>query len=372
MAKLRAARVGRHLLTIAVGIAVVGGAALPAAAATAQVVIDGVTYEVNDRAPQEGAAVVAYDASFGPSVVISASVEIAGQTFPVTEIGAQAFNSCHLTDVEIPESVTRIEAAAFLDNQLRSVVLPSGLEYLGAYAFNENYLEQVEVPGTLRTIGYEAFAQNYLTSLVINEGVVLIDYYAFANNQLTSVTFPASIDVIQDLAFKENDTLTDVWFVGNAPQSDSFASNGIQSYFGFPADVVIHVDAHAQGFYAPIWRGYTTEVTGEGAYTPPELTIDQWSALNAGSEPLAVENGTLSLEGRLAVFTPDDGVGAQPGNGWEWYSNPLRLVFSAANLTGGGLSLIGRILVVCASALLLLAIYSVMPRRNRKVGESRG
>ncbi len=70
-------------------------------------------------------------------VVIPASVNHEGESYPVTRIGDQAFYECReLTSVTIPEGVTAIGNEAFgRCNELTSVIIPGSMATIGEAAF---------------------------------------------------------------------------------------------------------------------------------------------------------------------------------------------------------------------------------------------
>jgi hypothetical protein len=61
---------------------------------------------------------------------------------------------------------------------------------------------------------------------VIANGVNNIGVYAFEQCSLTSITIPSSVNSIQDDAFSYCDSLTSVFFTGNAPTADSSVFTG--------------------------------------------------------------------------------------------------------------------------------------------------
>lgn len=106
---------------------------------------------------------------YGGDVVIPASVNHEGESYPVTRIGDQAFYECReLKSVTIPESVTAIGKEAFYEcDRLNSVTIPEGVTAIGNQAFGGcNELTSVIIPGSMATIGEAAFQNcNKLNSI---------------------------------------------------------------------------------------------------------------------------------------------------------------------------------------------------------------
>ena len=78
---------------------------------------------------------------YGGDVVIPASVNHEGESYPVTRIGDQAFYECReLTSVTIPEGVTAIGNEAFgRCYELTSVIIPGSMKTIGEAAFQNCY-----------------------------------------------------------------------------------------------------------------------------------------------------------------------------------------------------------------------------------------
>ena len=77
------------------------------------------------------------DGEYRGNVVIPASVNHEGESYPVTRIGDQAFYECYnLTSVTIPEGVTAIGDGAFGHcYNLTSVIIPGSMATIGEAAF---------------------------------------------------------------------------------------------------------------------------------------------------------------------------------------------------------------------------------------------
>lgn len=108
---------------------------------------------------------------YGGDVVIPASVNHEGESYPVTRIGDQAFYECHeLTSVTIPEGVTAIGKEAFYEcDRLNSVTIPGSMKTIGEAAFqNCTKLNSIscyaeEPPAMESENAFEGSVYNYAT-----------------------------------------------------------------------------------------------------------------------------------------------------------------------------------------------------------------
>ena len=199
----------------------------------------GLTYTLNN----DGTATVSGCDRTVTSIKIPSNVESNGQTYTVTSIGNRAFANCHITSVDIPDSVTSIGDYAFSwCSGLTSVTIPDGVTSIGDFAFSEcNSLTSVTIPGSVTSIGNYAFSWcSVLTSVDIPDGVTSIGNRAFSEcYSLTSVTIPGSVTSIGDRAFEICTKLTNVTFAGaNLP---SFGLN-VFYYCNAPKTISLSAD----------------------------------------------------------------------------------------------------------------------------------
>lgn len=157
---------------------------------------------------------------------IASSIQINGNSYPVTFIKGEAFYQSNLTSVTIPNSVTAIGTeidhyGAFEEcNSLSSITIPNSVKRLGQWTFyscdnltSVNFAEN----SNLDTIDASAFSACVsLNSIVIPNSVSYIADKAFYKCQnLNSVTIPNSVIAIGTAhegygAFEECDNLTSI------------------------------------------------------------------------------------------------------------------------------------------------------------------
>ena len=161
----------------------------------------GVTYTLNN----DGTATVSACDRTVTSIKIPSNVESNGQTYTVTSIGDDAFASCHITSVDIPDSVTVIDSWTFIEC---------------------TDLTSVDIPDSVTSIANGAFSEcRSLTSVTIPDGVTSIGNNAFYRcSRLTSVTIPGSVTSIGERAFEDCDSLKIITFEGTVPENRGYYS----------------------------------------------------------------------------------------------------------------------------------------------------
>jgi hypothetical protein len=124
-----------------------------------------------------------------------------------------------LPKVVIPGAVTSIGSGAFFEcSSLTNAALPGSLTNIGDYSFSFCPLGNIQIPTNLSTIGPWAFESCAVTNLVIPPNVTSISNGAFDESTgLQSVTIFGSGIAIAPDAFFGCESLTNLFFAGNAP-----------------------------------------------------------------------------------------------------------------------------------------------------------
>jgi len=164
---------------------------LPVWAMAEKVTLKGINYELSGNT----ASVAKYtdDTKYIGDVVIPATIEVNGTTYPVSQIQGEAFWYCtDLTSISIPNSVTSIEESAFEGcTSLTSVTLPNSVTSIGDWAFLScSSLTDVEIPSSVESIGGRAFLECAFETVTIPASVKSLGNYVFSSNpMLARITF---------------------------------------------------------------------------------------------------------------------------------------------------------------------------------------
>jgi len=133
-----------------------------------------------------GATITGYEDE--PDVDLNIPSELGG--YPVTRIGAWAFEESYITTAQIPDGVTGIGEGAFAGCfLLQWVRIPNSVTDIGAWAFNGcSGLSTVSLPNSLTSIGEGAFYNcglmyGGLKRMTIPAGVTFIGEQAFAGSK---------------------------------------------------------------------------------------------------------------------------------------------------------------------------------------------
>ena len=174
-----------------------------------EVVVDGITYRID-----ENGAMVAVAETALTEANIPSSVEFEGNQYPVIKINDKVFSgNTNLTVVTLPDGLVEIGEYAFDNCQnLESVALPESLTTLGDYAFIScKLLKTIKIPSGVTTIPDDCFSKcSSLESVTIPEGVTDIGGAAFSGCNLKALTLPESLEKIKGRAFEDNRSLKSV------------------------------------------------------------------------------------------------------------------------------------------------------------------
>lgn len=153
------------------------------------ITIKGVKVAQTVSLPKVGDTDVRYSQA---SIVIPATVQLYGTTYPVKKIGNNSMRN---------------------NNNLTSLTLPEGLEIIGNSTFAQcESLPSVVLPSTVNSIEDWAFYGNYaMKSINIPNGVTAITEHTFQQcKELTTIQLPASVTSLKVCAFQDCAKLTSI------------------------------------------------------------------------------------------------------------------------------------------------------------------
>lgn len=179
-------------------------------------------------------------------------------------LGNQVFAECtSLKEITLPASgVTMYSWGMFIGSGVESVVLPENLDVLPSNFFLGSALKEITLPAGIKTVMQGALGNcTNLTSVTLNDGLTTIEECAFMScPNLTEIVIPASVETLTEYAFVGCDALTKVKFEGNATAFKNTDENLAALYSGWVPNYTVYYHAGAEGFTAPEWEGFTTEL----------------------------------------------------------------------------------------------------------------
>ena len=153
----------------------------------------------------QGYSYSSYYNEYQGDVVIPEEVTIMNRTRKVTRINSDAFRSCNVTSVTIPNSVKSIGGSAFYGCHLMtSVTIGNSVTSIGGSAFYGcEALTSITIPNSVTSIENTTFSDcRALTSITIPNSVTRIGANAFDHcTGLTSITIGCGLTNIEEKAF---------------------------------------------------------------------------------------------------------------------------------------------------------------------------
>ena len=79
----------------------------------------------------------------------------------ITSIGAGAFYSFNIDNIDLPEKLTSINDNAFSNSYIQSITIPNTVMHIGNNAFSGcGYLDEISIPESVNSLGEGAFSQS--------------------------------------------------------------------------------------------------------------------------------------------------------------------------------------------------------------------
>ncbi|MBO6216797.1 MAG: leucine-rich repeat domain-containing protein [Prevotella sp.] len=153
--------------------------------------------------------VTLYDVStYKYDIELPSTVEWKGQTWKISVIGPQAFQSKTINSIDFPRTVYRIGYNAFLGAKLpKEFRIPSSIKKIDAHAFAEcKNLTTVYIPASVMDIGYAPFYNCYdLEKIVVDENnpyYKSVDGILYNKEMTEIIQFPCAKQMVKYTAPK--------------------------------------------------------------------------------------------------------------------------------------------------------------------------
>lgn len=198
-----------------------------------EVTQDGIKYRLHNSTLT--ADVAGYESTLSGDVVIPSSISYDSKTYSVTFIDEDAFDSCDIISITIPDSVTSIGDGAFHScDKLVSVLFTGApkITEIPRIAFTScPALESINIPSSVTRIGSQAFKYcSSLTTITIPSSVTEIEFSAFEGcSSLTSITIPSKVIKIEVQTFRNCSSLTTITIPSSVTSISSAAFGGCNS-----------------------------------------------------------------------------------------------------------------------------------------------
>ena len=169
-----------------------------------------------------------------------------------------------------------------------SAVIEEGITCIGSSAFRNSNLTSISLPSTLETTEYMAFSGSALEELVLPDGFVGLYWHSFtACESLTSVVIPASVEWMEMSAFMDCINLTEVTFLGDAPE----LVDELSPFPGVP-NLTIYYPADND-----TWTDEVKELMSENATWVPVEPVAKVTSVTVTPAELTITEGTNGESG---------------------------------------------------------------------------
>ena len=301
--------------------------------------LDGFEFEVTGENPN---TVSITDSTNSGVVNIPSSITFQNETYMITEIGPDSFNSNGITSVTIPNTVIRIRSQAFVTNNISNLIIPEGVRSIDGRAFFNNNLTNVTLPSTITTLGRLAFTSNTLTvtSNIINPPVLDPSFSAFINPNTLDLIVPSGTEATYVANgwnfFRINGNLTSTGgsfsmdgfnyrITGFNPNTVAFAGGTVSENLIIPESVVIKgitfqvTEIAEQAFQSTNFNSITLPetITSIQRFAFQRGEIGEIISLNP--EPIRLVRNNFDNKSTIQVTVPPGSEEAYRNVGWSGF-----------------------------------------------------
>lgn len=150
---------------------------------------------------------------------------------------------------------------------------------------------------TVTSIGESAFEnKTSLKSITFPNRLTSIEKYTFYGSNIKSLSFPMSLKSIGSLAFAGMNSLTEVWFYGNAPVM------GDRVFGSYNNNLEVYYEAGKTGYTNP-WYGYSTKSFEAETYTVSYNKNGSTAGIVPIDSKTYLANGTATVLGNSGLLS---------------------------------------------------------------------
>jgi hypothetical protein len=156
------------------------------------------------------------------SLIIPETVTYNDRTYPVTQVGKNAFRDSRVKYIILPSSIKKLDSSSFKDSRIEEITIPEGITELKYEIFAGcTELKKISLPEGLKEIGSYVFdGCKSLTSVTIPESVTVLEGFTDCTG-LTSITIPKNVT---DVFFSGCDNLLKIYSYIEEPRDISYPS----------------------------------------------------------------------------------------------------------------------------------------------------
>ena len=156
------------------------------------------------------------------SLIIPETVTYNERTYPVTQVGTNAFRDSRVKYIILPSSIKKLDSSSFKDSRIEEITIPEGITELKYEIFAGcTELKKISLPEGLKEIGSHVFdGCKSLTSVTIPESVTVLEGFTNCTG-LTSITIPKNVT---DVYFYGCDNLLKIYSYIEEPRDISYPS----------------------------------------------------------------------------------------------------------------------------------------------------
>lgn len=272
------------------------------------------------------------------------------------DINGTFINAVH---VVMGDKVTKVPDNMFVTGKVESIFLGNNIASIGKSSFESCPITEIEIPASVRYIDDYAISHcSHLKNLILNEGLDSIGMHAFyACDSIEALRLPASLKKVKREAFKNFNTPVIKELIIADSDEPLFLECVSSGYNALPTEaenVFIGRDLvnYASDYYNALTLWNTVDIVfGEKMTTLKSIGLGNNNAIKTvtapWNTPIAIDDKAFSQKvyDNATLLTPNAAIPAYASaTGWKNFKNIKAFAYSilAETTKGGKLSLLGQ------------------------------